>query len=52
MMGMFYGELQGVYFLPSRNGFTSNVITINTEDYLVIQNTYRSSEVNAAIKLV
>ena len=49
--GNVYGELEGVFFVPSRNNFTNNVITINSVDYLVLQNTYRGTEVNVAFRL-
>ena len=49
--GNVYGELEGVFFVPNRNNFTNNIITIDSVDYLVLQNTYRSSEVNAAFRL-
>lgn len=49
--GNVYGELEGVYFVPSRNNFTNNIITIDSIDYVVIQNIYRSSEVNVAFRL-
>lgn len=49
--GNVYGEFDGIYFVPTRNNFTNNTITINSIDYLVLQNTYRGTEVNAAFRL-
>lgn len=49
--GSIYGEYDGVYWTPSRDNATENTVTVGADTYLVIQNVYRTTEVNCAILL-
>jgi hypothetical protein len=49
--GQVYGELDGVFWTPSRDNSAESTITIGPDVYLVVQNMYRASEVNMALLL-
>lgn len=51
--GNVYGEIDGVFYVSGFSSASENIITIAGEDYLVVQNTFRTA-VNhyAAVKLV
>jgi len=47
--GVVYGELDGVCWTSPRDNTTESTITDGGDEFLVIQNTYRSEEPNCAI---
>ena len=49
--GNVYGELDGVFWTASRNNSAESTITDGGDTYLVVQNMYRTSEVNMALLL-
>lgn len=49
--GNVYGELDGIFWTPSRDNTAESIITVGGDSYLVVQNMYRSSEANMAILL-
>ncbi len=50
--GNVYGEIEGVFWTASRNNTAESIITVSADSYLVVQNMYRTSEANMALKLV
>ena len=46
-----FGELEGVYYSPTGNKSTEDILTIGLDSYYCIHNTYRDNEVNAAFLL-
>lgn len=47
-----WGELDGVFILPGQGNASENIITIASQDYLVVQSGFRTTNIDyAAIKL-
>lgn len=49
--GNVYGELDGVFWTPTRDNTVESIITDGGDSYLVVHNMYRTSEANMALLL-